>query len=102
MDRQAVQDAAAALRELPFPPSPDDPDLGDWIMDLLEADTYYAGLAQSALSGARFERPPERSLVELAVWLDELRVATPGDEAILEGWRAYFAALSALHEASRL
>jgi hypothetical protein len=49
-----------------FPQSPVDPDLGDWIMDLLEADTYYAGLAQSALAGTPFNRPPEDSLAELA------------------------------------
>lgn len=101
MDRQAIEDAAATLRDLPFPQPPVDPDLGDWIMDLLEADTYYAGLAQSALAGAPFSRPPESSLSELADWLDELRVPTPGDEEILDGCRTYFAALSALHEALR-
>lgn len=101
MYRQALQDAAATLRDLPFPPSPVDPDLGDWIMDLLEADTYYAGLAQSALAGVPFDRPPENSLVELAEWLDELRVPTSSDEAILDSCRTYFAALSALHEALR-
>lgn len=101
MDRHAIEAAAATLRDLPFPPPPADPDLGDWIMDLLEADTYYAGLAQSALAGAPFNRPPENGLVELAEWLDELRVPTPGDDAILDSCRTYFAALSALHEALR-
>lgn len=101
MDRRALQDAAATLLGLPFPPSPVDPDLGDWIMDLFEADTYYAGLAQSALTCAPFSRPPEHSLTELAVWLEELRVSTPDDEAILDSCRAYFAALTALHEALR-
>lgn len=101
MDRQALQGAAVALRDLAFPPSPIDPDLGDWIMDLLEADTYDAGLAQSALSGAPFVRPPESSIDELSEWLGEIRVPSPGDEAILEACRTYFAALSALHEALR-
>ena len=101
MNRQALQDAASRLGELPFPPSPVDPDLADWVMDLLEADTYYAGLAHSALAGARFDRPPEGGLSELADWLEELRVPTPGDEAILDNCRTYFAALRALHEALR-
>lgn len=101
MDRLALQNAAATLRDLPFPTSPVDPDLGDWIMDLLEADGYYAGLAQSALAGAPFNRPSEDGLAELAEWLEELRVPTPGDEAILESCRAYFTALSNLHKALR-
>jgi hypothetical protein len=101
MDRQALQDALTRLRDLPFPPSPVDSDLGDWIMDLLEADTYYVGLAQSALGDAPFNRPPEDGLAELSEWLNDLRVPRPGDEAILDACRSYFAALSAVHEAPR-
>ena len=98
MDRQAVSAALEALRGLAFPSSPEDPDLGDWIMDLLEADTYYAGTATSAVAGAPFNRPPRDGLDELADWLNELRVASPEDEVILDQCRSYFVALQALHE----
>lgn len=99
MDRQAVSQAFDRMRNLAFPVSPADPDLGDWIMDLLEADTYYAGIATSVLAGASFSRPPRAGLDELAEWLSELRVASPEDQSILDHCRDYFAALRALHEA---
>lgn len=99
MDRQAVSTTLEALRGLSFPSSPEDPDLGDWIMDLLEADTYYAGTAASAVAGASFSRPSRDGLDELAEWLNELRVASPDDEVILDQCHSYFVALKALHEA---
>ena len=101
MDRQAIQRAITSLAALPFPLSPDDSDLGDWIVDLLEADTHYAGLAQSALAGAAFVHPPERDLNELAEWLEEIRVPTSSDQEILDACRTYFTALSAVHTALR-
>lgn len=99
MDRQAVSTALAALRGHAFPPPPEDPDLGDWIMDLLEADTYYAGTATSAIAGAPFHKPPRDGLDELADWLTEVRVASPEDQVILDQCRSYFVALQSLHEA---
>lgn len=99
MDRQAVSAALEDLRGLAFPTSPADPDLGDWIMDLLEADSYYVGTATSVVSGAPFTRPPREGLDELADWLSELRVASPEDQAVLDHCQTYFAALQRLHEA---
>jgi hypothetical protein len=99
MNRESVSTALQELRCLAFPKPPSDPDLGDWIMDLLEADSYYAGTATAVVSGAPFTRPPRDGLDELAEWLSELRVASPEDQAILDDCHTYFAALQRLHEA---
>ena len=101
MDRDILQQAAAAFVALPFPRSPVDPDLGDWIMDLLEADTYYAGLTDGALSGVAVDPPPESDLAELSRRLAEIRVAGPNDQEILDACRTYLSALSALHRSLR-
>lgn len=101
MDLKTVSDALDRLRQLTFPSSPDDPDLGEWIMDLLEADTHYAGTATSVVAGAPFTRPPRNGLDELTVWLHELRVASPEDQVILDQCHLYFEALQDLHEALR-
>ncbi len=99
MDHQTVSDALDRLRDLSFPVSPIDPDLGDWIMDLLEADAYYAGTATSVVAGAPFTKPPRDGLDELTAWLHELRVASPDDQLILDQCHTYLAALQYLHRA---
>ena len=98
MDRNELAAAWESLKALPFPSSPQDHDLGDWLMDLLEVDGFYAGIAQSLVGGGRspvMPRPDE--LVELAESLEHQRVALPEDEDILRQCHSYFAALERLH-----
>jgi hypothetical protein len=99
MDHESVSAALQGLRGLDFPRSPADPDLGDWIMDLLEADAFYAGTAASVVAGSPFTRPPRDELDELTGWLSELRVPSPEDQVILDQCHAYLAGLRRLHQA---
>lgn len=46
----------AELQKMPFPEFPEDDDFADWLAEVAEMDAHVAGLAQSALSGARVNR----------------------------------------------
>lgn len=99
MDRAELDRVWAAFSDLQFPESPQDPDLGEWIMELLEIDGFYAGIATTVLGGGRSAfNPRPDELTELGERLDKLRVATPDDETILGQCRTYFAVLKRLHE----
>ncbi|GAB3624997.1 hypothetical protein GCM10027418_30840 [Mariniluteicoccus endophyticus] len=101
MDIQRIEKTAAKLDRLPFPRPPVDDSLADWIMDLLDADGYYAGLAQSALYGGRVRRPPDGGLSDLRERLSHLVAHTSEDEKILDDCRIYFSALEDLEQALR-
>lgn len=101
VDREAVSRALEDLKASSFPPSPEDPDLGDWIMELLEIDGHYAGLATTVDGSGRATPPTAHELDDLRDWLGHVRVATPGDEEILAQCRSYFGALERLHAALR-
>lgn len=99
MDRKLVESAFDDLRLLAFPHPPEDPDLADWILELLELDGFYAGLATSVLGGSsRVAMPRRDELDSLRTWLGELRVATDEDESILEHCRRYLHVLERLHD----
>jgi hypothetical protein len=97
MESHALAEALDHLKALPFPPEPDDPDIADWIVDLLEVDGHYAGLATTALAGGRIVPPDPGDLAELRGRLDALRAGTPADEAILSGCHGYLTALERVH-----
>lgn len=101
VDRDAVSRALEALKAASFPRSPEDPDLGEWIMELLEIDGHYAGLAMTVVGSGRVTPPAAHELDDLRSWLDDVRVATPGDEEVLAQCRSYFRVLERLHAALR-
>jgi hypothetical protein len=99
MDRKIVESALDDLRSHVFPSPPEDPDLADWIMELLELDGFYAGIATSVVTGSSPPALPKRDeLDSLRAWLKELRAATEEDESILEHCRRYFQVLERLHD----
>lgn len=99
MDRKIVESAFEDLRSLPFPSHPEHPDLEDWIMELLELDSFYAGIATSVVARSSPSTMPKRDeLDSLRAWLKELRVETDEDESILGHCRLYFQRLERLHD----
>ena len=100
MELQEVRSAFKLLERLQFPPPPNDLELGDWIMDLLELDGFYAGVATSLLAGnAPSHRPEKHELEDLKTSLENLRVIGEEDILILAQCRNYFQALARLHNA---
>jgi hypothetical protein len=92
--------AYAAFRELPFPEFPHNEVLAEWLADLAEIDGYYAGLAESALSG----RCLEHELIELGSLNQRLAAINEEDldkedKKIYYECQAYLRALTGLRDA---
>lgn len=96
--RDKLLSAYKALKELSFPEFPGDDALSDWLADLIEMDAFYAGLAQSVLSGYAVEY----DLHELDSFYQRLAEITNlqnKDKRIYEHCCQYLRALDAVRNA---
>lgn len=96
--KNKLKSAYKVLSELPFPEFPDDDALSDWLADLVEMDAFYAGLAQSVLSG----HAVEYDLHELDSFHQRLATITglqDKDKKIYEHCCQYLSALDAVRKA---
>jgi hypothetical protein len=88
INRAALSDALEALKELPFPGHPDDPDLAEWVLELTELDGHVVGLATSALSSARTDPVHSAAAAQHQEWLERMG-AVGDDEATYDDCRDY-------------
>jgi hypothetical protein len=84
-------------RALSFPAHADSDELDSWLLDLLDTDAYYVGLASSLLAGARPVRMP--SVDELdGEWqfLAAFQPSSEHDRGVHQDACAYVTSLGAL------
>ncbi len=87
------------LQKLPFPDHPDSDALAEWIVDLAEADAYFAGVAQSVLGGANPRAFHLAGTDRLRAALKNIRVGSAADQAIFSQCERYLEALECVREA---
>jgi hypothetical protein len=88
-----------ALLHEPFPCHPDDDELSDWSFELLEMDTFYAGLLHSAMGGSALKVVPSASDIErLRRRLDDIEARGSAHRADLDQCRRRLELLTEAHD----
>lgn len=86
------------LKELKVPKFPKNEELGNWIEDLFEVDSYYAGLALSASEGEKISKKDLISIENLRQSLNSITVQNENDKKILKDCQIYFKKIEQLYQ----